>query len=214
MTREEKLDWLYRLKSEIDAYMPKEWIIPMNNALDAAIKALEQEATTKNDLAHNLCDSCINIGCEFQSGILRTECAFYMPPHIEPDNCGNYIVQDSIKTELKSCKDIAKAFQFGMAFGFCEKNGEIDKLIDKAKTITPQSKTGHWIWCVGSHKCSNCEEYTCFSFKKPPRYCPNCGAKMIEPQETETWNGIHGQITAPKGTFEQIFNDTDDDNDI
>ena len=35
-----------------------------------------------------------------------------------------------------------------------------------------------------------------------------------ENEETETWNGIHGQITAPKGTFEQIFNDTDDDNDI
>lgn len=31
-----------------------------------------------------------------------------------------------------------------------------------------------------------------------------------EPQETETWNGIHTQITAPKGTFKQIYNDTDD----
>ena len=40
---------------------------------------------------NNLCDSCTNIGCEFQSGIVRTECAFYMPPHIEPDNCGNYV---------------------------------------------------------------------------------------------------------------------------
>jgi len=40
---------------------------------------------------------------------------------------------------------------------------------------------------------------------------------MVEPQEseeTETWNGIHGQITAPKGTFERIFNEADDDNDI
>ena len=52
-------------------------------------------ATIKNDLAHNLCDSCTNIGCEFQSGIVRTKCTFYMPPHIESDNCGNYIVQES-----------------------------------------------------------------------------------------------------------------------
>lgn len=44
MTREENLDWLYRLKSEIYVYMPKEWLIPMNNALDMAIKALEQES--------------------------------------------------------------------------------------------------------------------------------------------------------------------------
>lgn len=40
----------------------------------------------------NLCNSCTNIGCEFQSGIVRTKCAFYMPPHLEPDNCGNYVV--------------------------------------------------------------------------------------------------------------------------
>lgn len=31
----------------------------------------------------NLCNYCTNIGCEFQSGIVRTECAFYMPPHVE-----------------------------------------------------------------------------------------------------------------------------------
>ena len=41
----------------------------------------------------NLCNSCTNVACEFQSGIVRSTCAFYMPPHIEPDNCGNYIVQ-------------------------------------------------------------------------------------------------------------------------
>lgn len=36
----------------------------------------------------------------------------------------------------------------------------------------------------------------------------------VEPQESETWNGYHGQITAPKGTFERIFNDADDEDDI
>ena len=42
MTREECLDWLYRLRGEIYVYIqPKEWLIPMNNALDMAIKALE-----------------------------------------------------------------------------------------------------------------------------------------------------------------------------
>lgn len=42
MTREEGLDWLYRLRSEIYVYMPKEWLIPMNNALDMAISALSE----------------------------------------------------------------------------------------------------------------------------------------------------------------------------
>ena len=56
MTREEELDWLYRLRSEIYVYMPKEWLIPMNNALDMAIKALEQEPKTghwREDIDNN-----------------------------------------------------------------------------------------------------------------------------------------------------------------
>ena len=43
MTKEEELDWLCRLRSEIYVYMPKEWLIPMNNALDMAISALSTE---------------------------------------------------------------------------------------------------------------------------------------------------------------------------
>lgn len=50
---------------------------------------------------NNLCDSCTNLGCEFQSGIVRTECAFYMPPQLEPDNCGNYVVMRPPKEGLK-----------------------------------------------------------------------------------------------------------------
>ena len=43
MNREECLDWLYRLRGEIYVYIqPEEWLIPMNNALDMAIEALEQ----------------------------------------------------------------------------------------------------------------------------------------------------------------------------
>lgn len=51
---------------------------------------------------NNLCNSCTNVACEFQSGIVRSTCAFYMPPHIEPDNCGNYIVQNpTTKNDLE-----------------------------------------------------------------------------------------------------------------
>lgn len=35
------------------------------------------------DIERSLCDSCTNIECIFQSGneIVRTKCAFYMPPY-------------------------------------------------------------------------------------------------------------------------------------
>ena len=59
-------------------------------------------------------------------------------------------------------------------------NSAHDKIMNLPR-VKQESKTGHWIWCMGSHKCSNCEEYTCFSDKELLRYCPNCGAKMVEP---------------------------------
>lgn len=59
----------------------------------------------------------------------------------------------------------------------------IKKFVANLTPATPIRPKGHWIWCVGSHKCSNCEEYTCFSHKELLRYCPNCGADMREVEE-------------------------------
>ncbi len=42
MTKE-AIDWLYRLKSNLVVYMPKEWHEKMISALSIAIKSLEQE---------------------------------------------------------------------------------------------------------------------------------------------------------------------------
>ena len=65
----ECLDWLYRLRSEIYEFMPKEWIIPMDNALDMAIKALEQE----HDAIHNEREQAYMRGYEDASKRYRTE---------------------------------------------------------------------------------------------------------------------------------------------
>lgn len=51
------------------------------------------------------------------------------------------------------------------------------------ESLEQEPKTGHWIWCVGSYKCSNCEKYACFNDKELARYCPNCGVKMTESEE-------------------------------
>ena len=61
---------------------------------------------------------------------------------------------------------------------------------DKVKALPPvnpqKPKTGHWI---PSHipesildECSECG-FSCGAFTF--NYCPNCGAKMVEPQESE-----------------------------
>lgn len=95
-------------------------------------------------------------------------------------------------------------------------------LINKDNYESQEPKTGHWIEQIDYEE--NCRTLICSNCDRPAlhdedsiwkhKFCPHCGAKMVEPQETETWNGIHAQITAPKGTFERIFNDADDDNDI
>lgn len=56
-------------------------------------------------------------------------------------------------------------------------------------SVTPQEpKTGHWIYMGQSEKnglkickCSECGKRTYGSLD----YCGNCGAKMVEPQESE-----------------------------
>lgn len=60
-------------------------------------------------------------------------------------------------------------------------------LIKNLPPVNPQPKTGHWINgdCEGGN-CSICGEYYAFYPESGDfNYCPNCGAKMIEPQERE-----------------------------
>lgn len=77
--------------------------------------------------------------------------------------------------------------------GCCEYNGsgydtaENCKLIKSLPPVTPQPKTGHWIRMKAYEKwgCSECHTVFRFTFKEHD-YCPNCGAKMVEPQTQES----------------------------
>ena len=72
-------------------------------------------------------------------------------------------------------------------------------------------KSGEW---DRSCTCSVCGQWRILESEKNGgkyKFCPNCGARMES--ETETWNGIHGQITAPKGTFKKIFDDAESEDD-
>ena len=62
----------------------------------------------------------------------------------------------------------------------------IDYKIGDLPSVTPQQKTGHWIRMKAYEKwgCSECHTVFRFTFKEHD-YCPNCGAKMVEPQESE-----------------------------
>ena len=53
------------------------------------------------------------------------------------------------------------------------------EIIDMAiKALEQEPKTGHW----QNNACSNCGIYNASAYKN---WCPNCGAKMVEQQESE-----------------------------
>ena len=68
----------------------------------------------------------------------------------------------------------------------------IVEYIDKLPPVTPQPKTGQWIASdISKEKyvCSECGG-ACWYYDHEgdvakSRYCPNCGAKMVEPQESK-----------------------------
>ena len=78
--------------------------------------------------------------------------------------------------------------------------GDLDediKAFDMAiEALEQEPKTGHWIKysiprCGEQHyKCTSCGYYINFGqwgelYTKEFKYCPHCGAKMVEPQESE-----------------------------
>lgn len=50
-------------------------------------------------------------------------------------------------------------------------------------SLSSQPKTGHWITTPQGERCSNCLEE--FRSLRNYSYCPNCGCRMVEPQESE-----------------------------
>lgn len=92
------------------------------------------------------------------------------------------------REEAQRYEDIAKAFQFGLAFGFGKKYDEMDSVIDEIKkVITPQPKTGYWIHELGDWNrwtCSECgfTKRTDIHVSLGYNFCPRCGAMIVEPQ--------------------------------
>ena len=117
MTREEELDWLYRLRSEIYVYMPKEWLIPMSDALDMAIKALSTDYAVGVDstgrfvkASEVFCDRNICIANEY-NGIGCDECEVtksqepkWIPVSEPPKELGTYLIQTDGEPYMCQCR--------------------------------------------------------------------------------------------------------------
>lgn len=54
-------------------------------------------------------------------------------------------------------------------------------LKDYKRLLEQEPKTGYWIKMPIGFKCSNCNELE----DRTTKFCPNCGVKMVEPQESD-----------------------------
>jgi len=99
--------------------------------------------------------------------------------------------------EQDPCGDaIDRAEAIKIASGYCHP-ANVAKELAKLPPVTPQPKIGHWInigsegeidgQIVQSFSCSECGAISIFriGYKRPINsdLCPNCGCRMVEPQE-------------------------------
>lgn len=95
---------------------------------------------------------------------------------------------DCGKASVKPCEDtISRADAVKVASGYCHPSN-IAKELAKLPPVTPKPETAHWIKVPGEETffCSKCncrldDEQTYL----PLNFCPNCGRKMVDPQESE-----------------------------
>lgn len=131
-----------------------------NKALDMAILALSQEPICDRDCEH----------CTW------TEC-----PR-EP--CDDAVSRDAVMRLIEN-----KPYDWS---NLTERHNMLME-IRKLPSVTHKSKTGHWI----KKEDDTCWWYVCSECEQEPlknrwndddvlsSFCPNCGAKMVEPQESE-----------------------------
>ena len=160
-------------------------------------EALSQEPTEKP-----MCDRNICISNEY-NGIGCDEC---IVNKVEQEPCEDVVSREAVKDILNNsysltdaehrveqlpsvtqkpieCDDaisreyLKKIAQSEGAYGYVSAHD-----IATAPSVT--QKSGHWIHFAQSDDCSECG-WSTGKYISPSKFCPNCGARMFEPQESE-----------------------------
>lgn len=173
MTREEAIR---RLKEYLTDYLP-DYYDEEKEAFDMAIKALEQEQEPKISL-----EVYKQVTKERDIAIEQLhELGYEFGEKIEPTT------NNDLGVDCISRKAVVDAFG-----KWCSDDKNLEHPVWFARdiismpSITPlEPKKGHWVirpHVYGVTYCSECD----FELKiDNTNFCPNCGAKMVEPQESE-----------------------------
>lgn len=161
-------------------------------ALNMAIQALTQVSEIEENIIKYMKKYPNHVGnTDFWEGfyacrnvVLQLENE-YLPKEQEP--CGDSISRQNIIDTYKSCADMLSDEEL-------EGANLVMEWVYKEPSVNSQEQTGHWTkdkepW-GGSQgwkcdKCNHIYDINVVYSKMPYNFCPNCGAKMVEPQESE-----------------------------
>ena len=151
-----------------------------HTALDIAIKALEQEPCDNAVSRQDVLDLAKK-GVLVSNGNYESVCkAINELPSVNPQPCEDAISRQAALNALYALCDTGET----LIENPWRDNPHIDAVvetIEELPPVNPQPKTGHWITTPQGERCSNCLEE--FRSLRNYSYCPNCGCRMVEPQE-------------------------------
>lgn len=174
MTREEA----HRILSKglVNAPSEHEWCM----AFDMAIKALEQEPKTGH--CEN-CDTCSKNHCGDALCFGNNYCNWQPKQAIPSAKPTLDSIRESIEEYVCNVEtDTARAQRMLNAWRAIEYDEPLPSV---------EQKTGHWIEEIDDYgeiqgwHCDKCYEDSGFTTTCKWDYCPNCGARMVKPQESE-----------------------------
>ena len=157
MTREERLDWLCRLRGQLIYFdMPDHWRTNFTHALSDEINDLQQEPREDRIIDEHYWKG-------FNSGI-RTE----KFRESKRELCNDAISRQAVVDVLKK-----------NGVHFCDMVN-ITSDLKELPSVTPKPKIGYWIKSSNGMfaECSDCGKHGEYGLLKQYKYCPNCGAKM------------------------------------
>ena len=88
--------------------------------------------------------------------------------------------------EREPCEDaISRQAVLDLIADYDLSMGQVVRGIHALSSVTPKQKMGRWIDTDNYYRRWKCSECGYHTRDEEPNYCPYCGAKMVEPQESE-----------------------------
>jgi len=210
MTKEEAKEVIQRIRNCVGAFKPTSFIhFPVYRntipALDMAIQALSQEPICDRDCEHctwtecpiEPCDDAVsrptvvkfegtNMACMGGDEIMKE-----FENNTQKNNDDDVISRKSIKQKLQEHHDFFVNAYGGFSNLPQNDKARVDEITNCIAMVVNEpsvtQKSGEWLTDEIIHNgckytvtyCSECDEQV--DYRTP--FCPNCGAKMVEPQE-------------------------------